>query len=391
MVEGHRRAHETSRTTATTAHDRRRAAKRVLVVGQLDGYANGVRAVEIVEFLRRRGHEVELVDSYYLARAGPDAARRKLPPLQLRRAGLYAVEVYSALLTRGGNMGRRHLSYYEFVANYRLRRAILRRALPLDDFDLVICETPYDAGLLTVGTSARTLYDCPTPWADELYYEGRLTSRQHGKLRRLEAELFDRVEHLAFHWETYAQYAVDSYGISGRNIIKLNCGCNPAAERAVFSDPIRVVYLGSLSSRFIDLPLLSRLAKQYPRIDVYGGPPPDPAYGLNYIGYAEPDILKTYQLGLVTCTRDELRRDGFSAKHLQYLAYGLPVLVPAWRRHLDLIEGSVPYDEQTFLSVIAGLADESDWRRTSDVAYAQAQRLEWDKTLRPLEALLEDS
>jgi hypothetical protein len=111
---------------------------------------------------------------------------------------------------------------------------------------------------------------------------------------------------------------------------------------------------------------------------------------LNYIGYAEPDILKHYQLGLVTCTRDELRREGFSAKHLQYLAYGLPVLVPAWRRHLDLIHGSVPYHEQTFSSVIAGFADEAQWRRTSDVAYAQAQRLEWDKTLRPLEALLED-
>jgi hypothetical protein len=44
-------------------------------------------------------------------------------------------------------------------------------------------------------------------------------------------------------------------------------------------------------------------------------------------------VLLSYQAGLITCTRDELRRDGFSAKHLQYLAHGLPVLAPEWRRH----------------------------------------------------------
>jgi hypothetical protein len=60
----------------------------------------------------------------------------------------------------------------------------------------------------------------------------------------------------------------------------------------------------------------------------------------------------------VTCTKDELRRDGFSAKHLQYLAYGLPVLVPVWRRHLDLMRGSVAYDEGTFCSMIDALSGE---------------------------------
>jgi hypothetical protein len=364
--------------------------KRVLIVCQLDRYANGLLPVEVERFLRRRGHEVRLANTYYLGRASglSGSLRTKLPPLELKRCALYAVEAASVLFTHRWNFGRRRLSYYVLVADWRLRRSILGSSLPLDDFDLIICVHPHDAGVLTVGTSACTLYACPTPWADELYFEDRLTERQHQKLRRLETELFEGVDRLAFWWESYADYALDHYGISGRNLMTLNFGCSPVAERVDFANPPRVVYLGSLSSRFINLPLLSRLAKVYPHIDVYGGPPPDASLGLNYLGWAPPTVLQQYQIGLITCTQDQLRRNGFSAKHLEYLAYGLPVLVPAWRRHMDLLRGSVPYSERTFASVIGTLSNEEEWRRVSDEAYAQAQRLTWDKTLRPLKTLL---
>lgn len=367
--------------------------KRVLVVSQMDEFANGVKPTEVQRFLHDRGHEVRLFDTYYLSRASTAAGsvRSKLPRLGLRRLALYAAEAVSVLLTSRWQFARCRLSYHALVADYRLRGSIVKSSVPLDDFDLIICESPHNVGVLTAETTARTLYDCPTPWADELYFEGRLTARQHQKLRRRETELFESVDHLAFWWESYARYALAHYGISGRNLLTLNYGCTPAAQRAEFSKPARVVYLGSLSSRFIDVPLLSRLARLYPHIDVYGGPPPPSSLGLNYLGWAQPSVLQQYQLGLITCSQDELRRDGFSAKHLQYIAYGLPVLVPAWRRHMDLLRGSVAYDEETFLSVIEGLSNEQEWQKVSDEAYAQAQRLTWDETLRPLETLLREA
>jgi hypothetical protein len=319
----------------------------------------------------------------------PGTLASKLPGRRLRTLALYSTEAAAALFTRRWDFGRRHLSYYVLMADYRLRRALLASSLPLDDFDLVICETPYDAGVLTLPTSARTMYDCPAPWADELLFEGRLTARQHAKLRRLEIGLFERVDHLAFHWESYANYARERYPISGRNLVKLNFGCTPQAERARHADPVRVVYLGNLSARFNNPALLARLAAQYPHIDVFGGPPPDPQLGLNYLGYTPSlDVLRNYQAGLVTCSADPLRQYGFSSKHLAYFAYGLPVLVPAWRRHLDLLRGSIPYDEQNFLSLIESLNDKQSWQTISDDAYSQAQRLDWDQTLRPLEILL---
>jgi hypothetical protein len=264
----------------------------------------------------------------------------------------------------------------------------LASLLDLDAHDLVICEHPLDAGLLTIETSALRFYDCPNPFADETWYEGRLTARQHRKLRKLETRLFESVDALSFSWESYARYALKHYGISGRNIVQLNWGCTPATRRVSFKSPPRVVYLGSLSSRFINVPLLAELSKRYPHIDVYGAPAPDPSLGLNYKGWAPPTVLQEYQFGLITTSHDEIRREGFSAKHLDYVAYGLPVLVPEWRRHLDLIEGSVPYSEENFASVVESLSNEQDWQRASDQAYAQAERLTWDKTMSPLEALL---
>jgi hypothetical protein len=357
---------------------------RVIVICQLDRYANGLKPVEVERFLSSRGHQVQLANTYHLSRAH---AGSRLPSPRPRRLGLYLVELGASLNRRWG-WGRRHLSYYFVVADVRLRAAILARSLPLEDADLVICETPYDAAVLVENRSARTLYDSPTPWADELFHEERLTVAQLDRLRQLEMEVFENVDHLAFHWQTYADYAVRHYGITGKNLLTLNFGCTPSPIRAKFAKRPRIVYLGSLGARFINLPLLSQLAAQYGNIDVYGGPPPDPALGLNYLGYADPDVLLGYQAGLITCTRDELRCEGFSAKHLQYLAHGLPVLVPEWRRHLDLLRGSVPYNEANFADVVAALSEEAAWRRLSDEAYAEAERRSWDRSLAPLEDLL---
>jgi hypothetical protein len=365
--------------------------RRIAVVCQPDRFANGIKPLEIQRFLRERGHDVTLVDTNRLSRSTrwPHALGGRLPSARPRAFALYLNDIAAAVIRRTG-IGRGRLTYHTMRGDFRLRRALLRSVLRPDEFDLVICEEPYDAGILMVPTSARTLYDCPCPWADELYYEGAITRRQRTKLRRLEAEVFERVDHLAFHWESYARYAVEEYGISGDNLLRLDFGCSPAPRRAKFADPPRIVYMGNVSARFNNPQLLVRLARLYPHIDVYGGPPPDPSLGLNYRGYSPtPDVLADYQLGLVTCSTDPLRRQGFSSKHTLYLSYGLPVLVPEWRRHLDLLQGSVTYDERSFRSVIDGLADGVRWRGLSDEAYAQAQRLEWNRTLQPLEDLLE--
>jgi hypothetical protein len=364
--------------------------KRVLIVAELDGFANGQKPVEIARVLRRRGHDVQLANAYYLGRASDrkGSPATKLPAVAPRKLALYLVQLVERL-TRPWAWARRRLSYPLIRADLHLRRKILAKDLPLDDFDIVLIEHPADAELVFEPARARMFYDCMTPWADELLYEDRLTARQHRRLRAREARVLEAADLLSFSWETYAPYCLEHYGISGANFCQLNWGCTPSPERVRFRSPPRVVFMSSLSSNFINLPLLSRLAKLYP-IDVYGGPPPDPALGLNYLGWSPPSVLLDYQIGLITISTDPLRRGGFSAKNLEYIARGLPVLVPAWRRDMHLLRGSIPYTEETFLSIVESLHDEREWQRISDEAYAQAHGLEWDTVIAPLDEALRD-
>jgi hypothetical protein len=361
-----------------------------VVLAGLDDYANGVRARQVVRYLTGRGHDTVLMDTRALSRLSQHRGSwaYRVPSWRPLRALLYVAEVLVWLVGKRPVL-RRRLSYPLYSLEQSLRRRLLRRPIADVRADLVICEVPQDSTALLDVTGAATLYDCPTPWADELYDEGRLTERQHLRMRDDERSLDDAVDHLAFHWRSYGWYAREHYGLRGDNLRVLDWGCEPVEQRAQFAGPPRIVYLGSLSSRFINLPLLAALNRMYAYLDVYGGPEPDPALGLNWLGPASPTILANYQLGIITCTKDALRRDGFSAKHLHYLAAGLPVLVPAWRRHLELLRGSQPYDEASFLNTIERLSDPVRWQAASDEAYAQACELTWERTLQPLDALLD--
>lgn len=121
---------------------------------------------------------------------------------------------------------------------------------------------------------------------------------------------------------------------------------------------------------------------------MYGAPAPPKKYGINYKGYAHPDVLSKYQFGLVTITKDRLRRWGFSAKHLEYLSYGLPVLVADWRKNLHLLKGSIPYNEKDFLGKIKKYSDKKEWQKMSDLAYKQSKKYSWDGVLEPLGKIL---
>jgi carbamoylphosphate synthase large subunit len=120
---------------------------------------------------------------------------------------------------------------------------------------------------------------------------------------------------------------------------------------------------------------------------VYGQPKPPSSLNLNYKGYAKPDILSQYQLGLITITKDQLRREGTSAKHVEYLSYGLPVLVPEWRTSVKGMGGSIFYTEENFLSVIAKLTKKSNWNIASQQALREAKQYDWEKVFTVIDTI----
>ncbi len=171
----------------------------------------------------------------------------------------------------------------------------------------------------------------------------------------------------------------------GDNIITLNWGCHPKKQRARFKSPPKVAFLGKLYHSWVALPLLEHLVNVSGNIDVYGIPEPRNKQRLNYKGYATPDVLVGYQFGLVTVARQaKLHCHGFSAKHVEYLSYGLPVLEPEWRYIPRLTETSIPYNEDNFVEQVQRYSDPALWREKSDESYELAQDLDWNITLQPL-------
>jgi hypothetical protein len=361
--------------------------KKIGIICSLDAFSNRVRAIEIEKFLKRKGYRVILINSHYLNRlshglSGSASLKNKIPSLSIPC-------LIGIALRRLNLLFRNRLKQYFFIYQMKLRAKILERVIKREKFDAVICESGSDSYVLTKNLNCLKIYDCPTP-GDELYYSGDLSNHIYLKFRRMELEIYKKTDYLSFYWESYKKY-VQRYVYDGKNMFTLNWGChpNPKEKRAEFANPLKIVFLGNLRRYWINLPLLARLTKLYKNIDVYGAPPPPKEYGLNYKGYAHPDILSEYQFGLITITKDRLRRWGFSAKHPEYLSYGLPVLVPDWRNNLHLLKGSIPFNEKNFLEKIKKYSDKRQWQKMSDLAYEQSQKYSWDEVLKPLGEIID--
>lgn len=331
--------------------------------------ANLVRPIEMARYLEARGHHVDMVDLLGFA------YHRYL---RLR-------EPLVSLMMRHGVMGAEGL----VRPMRRWADVIQRKVLDRDRFDALICLSFPHAHILTRDLPLVKVYDCPTPAVDELEFGGELDASVIEALREVELEIYERADHVVFHWRTYEDF-VRKHRYDGSNLTTLSYGCHPKEVRAGFSTPPRAVYMGYLGGYWSDLDLLARLGRQgVCDIDVWGFPRPPGRYGLDYRGFAGgTDVLAGYQMGLVTCSKDPLRCAGFSAKHVEYISYGLPVLAPQWRQHMDLIKGTVAYTEEGFRDAVARLSDEDEWTRMSEMAYEQAKALDWDLTLEGLEGML---
>ncbi len=336
---------------------------KVGIICRLDGTSNSVRPEEIKKFLGVRGHDVTLLDTHDASFFTPWFYRGK----RLRE------------ISR-----RKKTSIPELM---EMRASALEKRLKRNGFDAVICETSLDSYVLTKKLGCLTIYDCPTPFADEMLYSAQLSERELEQLRSMELETYKAVDFLTFYWETYVNYVKRNI-YDGSNMFVMNYGCHPSNKRVEFSQPPRIAYMGHLGGYWMNWDLLVHLASLTRDIDMYGTPDPGDTEGVNYKGYASPEVLADYQFGLITISRDELRCEGFSAKHIEYISHGLPVLIPNWRRHIELIGGSIPYDENDFPEQLKRYSNESEWQLKSDEAYEQARKLDWNNTLQVLEKII---
>jgi hypothetical protein len=339
---------------------------KVGIICRLDGLANSVRANELKRFIEKRGHEVILLNVHG----------------RVFNAKWHFRKCKARNLLKG--MG---WSYNYHVESIRHQALVLEREIRPLRLGALICEDFRSAYVLTKNLGCITIYDEPTPTIPEIREtpEYGISRHEIEQLEEIEREVFQAANFVSFHWHAYARY-LDEIGVSPSNLITLDWGCHPAEQRAAFARPARIAFIGNLSGSWVDPEMLARLAtRSNGRLDVYGLPAPSNPRELNYKGYTDPQVLRHYQFGLVTIsTAHPLHCKGFSAKHMEYISYGLPVFEPEWREISGLEETCIFYNEENFAEKIEEYSDPKEWQQMSDIAYECAKAYDWDKTLQPL-------
>lgn len=368
--------------------------KKILVISNLDGFANSIRSLEIKKYLEHKGHNVSLLNTLYISRYSHNkkSILNKFPYPALLNLIIYFTELLLLLEKIFINKLNKNLYYYLTLLNMKAKSLLLLKLINSEKYDFVICEDIRDSLFFLKISSYIKILDLPAPLADELYFSNVISKKSLIKYNNLIVKIFNKADYISFHWSNITNYVRNST-YNEKNIFELNWGCNPKEkyDRAIYSNIPKIIFLGSLYGEWVNLPLLSKLSKIY-NIDVYGGPPPDKKWGLNYKGYMVPtntDVLKNYQFGLITISKDKLRRhSSFSAKHLEYLSYGLPVLTPDWRRDPLLEDVSIYYNEDNFLEIIKKYSQKENWQKMSDKCSRKAEEWEWNKVLKPLEDII---
>lgn len=356
---------------------RRRSGMRqkILMLSSMDRFANGVYANEAKRVLEAKGYEVRLLGELYRRRDWPN------PNWWIKQLSEYLDSVILSKRMPESIKGRRYCS------KFKRRAKDLEARITKERPDAVICLNEIESYVLTKDLGCLKIFSCPCPLIDELYFGGELNKTWYERLRELELEIYEKTDYLSFHWENYTNYVRRNI-YNGNNIFVANMGCTPKVKKAKWASPTRVAFMGYLGGYWNNLPLLAKLSRQY-HIDVYGGPTPSPSLGLNYMGYARTtEILADYQFGLITLSKDKLRRSSFSSKHLEYLSYRLPVLTPEWREDPLLDPVSIKYNESNFLDKIVEFSDRAKWEAMSEKCYQQSVKWTWESQLEPLLEIL---
>ena len=341
---------------------------RIGIVGVPYFTGGGTITRPLQKFLRKADHEVVLFNDYYL---GPHTTIQK----QIRR-----------LL--GWRLGLRY------------RERIIRRDFQtlLDNVRQARCDViiTVEQGeiLLHDLLGARKIFYANAPTGHEVYFQlakssGPFDLEAYRTACEKEIAYYQASDAVIFCWNTHVDY-VEKHVYQGDNIVRHPrlgwYGCDPQSQRAQYGYPPLIAHVGLVTAYWNNVELLQRLVRSLPyAINFYGKYPIPADLELRYQGFAESlDVLRHYQFGLHSATKDLVRRYGFASKLMTYLSYGLPALSPEWQLVSHQLEGVMPYNEDNVGELLDDAAEPTRWQELADMAYEQAHELEWNKVLEPL-------
>lgn len=280
------------------------------------------------------------------------------------------------------------------ILNHEKRHMIktadrLQRKIEQEEYDVVIgVETPWSY-VLTRDLRCQKIFSCESLESEELYFSNKFSNNRVSNYRNIELEILKKADYVIFPWETTERYVRKNIH-NGDNFLTIKYGCNPQTQTAKYIFPISLISLGNIGFYWSNKELLSYLTGITKNsIDVYGKYKPSKKYNISYKGFAPSiDIIRNYQFGLNTISKDIYRQNHFSSRILTYLSYGLPVFSPDWMKISFDLKGVLPYNRSNFIEILEEYSNQDLWEKMSKKAYEQALELDWNKVLAPLEKII---
>jgi len=359
--------------------------KKVLLIYSHDRMANTLRAKKIKSALEKKGLSVQLFDSTvfftnFYNKLDKDTfwswIKYKLRFLE------FLCQLWS---------GNNSIKKYPFLAKLNQRAKAIAKTKEFLTSNIILIQSPFEMMvLLHKYPWQTTIYDAHTCFADEISLTGKVSSSiELGLIAQAEKKVLEKADLVTFAWPSIKRFLIKKYHFRFKKTVVANWGCEKQLKKASLKKKPQIIFLGNMSDYWVDSLGLANLVKasQF-KIDLFGRSQNPTIINLDqyhgYLPHAQLNRVANYQFGLITLSKDELRRETFSAKHLLYFSFGLPVLCPEWRRDEVLAPGTIYYKTDNFNQVVKKYSQSKLWHKKHLAALKIAKSHNWRKQLKLL-------
>ncbi|MFA5025597.1 MAG: glycosyltransferase family A protein [Candidatus Shapirobacteria bacterium] len=357
----------------------KKSPRPITIINKNDRGANQQRSQSFYNYLKKHHYFVTTIDSH--AEFQKVIASRKYlfifgwPLLKYRFLKSYyihhRIDIYPKLITQ----------------TMLLKGMIISRLLIKNRSSLAIIQYPEDMlAVIHPNRPYQTLYDSPTIYSHELAQSQLFSQKTISDIQQFEKNVFKNSDFISFHWYTIQNLA-KKFNYKIKHLLNLNWGCQNQSQITTFKKNPKIIHLGKLNSYWVNPKLLSVISEKN-NLKIFSYETPDSNFYpklSNFFGYLKDENqIAKYQFGLITLSQDKLRSESFSAKHLLYFSYGLPVLCPEWRKDKLLNDGTIYYNEKNINRQIKKYSEKKLWLKKHQSALRISQSLDWNISLKPL-------
>jgi len=351
--------------------------KSVLIISSLNKSASEEWALRVKDHLIENRFNVTIFDTY-------KQFEHMIKLDYLKLAPQYFLNYFKKIIKYKLKLQK----YYPLLEEMYIRSVVIKNYLDSISVSVVIYQNLEDMiNFSEIKKEYVVVYTAPTIFSEEIKLNSNCDLRILSTIRKLEDKVFKEANLIIFHWFSFFKLLKKLKKNISNKLMTVSWGCQKHSRQSSFSMKPKIIYIGKLNNEWVYPKLLEKIQqKRGLTVDVFSYEIPDDRFkNLKYLGYlSNLNKISNYQFGLITVDKDRLRMNGFSAKHLLYISYGLPVLCPEWRRDKKLEPATIYYNESNFKQVIDYYSNKKMWLKKHKAALELAGKLTWDETLKDL-------